>query len=71
MDKLKDIPADKVIDSFETAICTVFVIDCGFDIFTEHLYSVVSIYKYKNKVNIRFGNKTQMESMVNCYAKRA
>ena len=66
---LKDIKLTQVIDSFETDRCSVFIIDTGLTVFGEKIYSCVSIHKFKEIINVRFGNKTQIESMSKTYVR--
>lgn len=66
---LKDVKLNQVIDSFETNRCTVFIIKTSATIFFEDVYACVSIHKDKEYVNIRFGNKTQIEAMARVYVR--
>jgi len=67
MNSLMDITYKQLIDSFDTCQCTVFVVDTGMTCFCEKIYAIISIHKCSDKINIRFGNKTQVEGMANVY----
>lgn len=57
----------KLIEKFETNQCMVYVIDPEIELFNEKLYCVISIHKKNLSQNTRFGNKTQLDSMINSY----
>lgn len=59
-----------VIESFETAQCSVFVCDTGLEAFGEKIYACCSVHKCSGIHNIRFGNKTQIDGMVKTYVKK-
>ena len=57
----------KLIYLFETCQCYCFVSETEHIIFGEKVYVFESIHKRDNSINIRFGNKLQIEGIINTY----
>ena len=57
----------KLIRDFMTNRCNVMLCDCDCEILGEHLYAVISRHLDHDGINIRFGNKVQVESIIDTY----
>ena len=60
---------NEVIETFETNQCTIIVLKLAYKFADEDIYCIISIHKNEGKINTRFGNKTQMEGIVNTYVR--
>lgn len=56
-----------LIRDFMTKQCNIMVCDCDSAILGEKMYCVISRHINDDKINIRFGNKKQIENMINSY----
>ena len=57
----------KLISSFTTAQCDIIILDTELTFEDLKIYCIKSYHRYKQEVNVRFGNKLQIEGMVNSY----
>ena len=58
-----------ILDTFETTQCVVYVIDTQLEQYNEKIYCLVSVHNNDLSQNVRFGNKKQINSMINSYKK--
>ena len=65
--KLEDFKDYKLVRDFMTNQCNVMVFDTGIDVFDERIYAVASRHLNNHRVNIRFGTKLQVKSIICCY----
>ena len=62
----------KFIKSLDTVKCTICVYDTEMEFMNTKIYCIASYHRCNGELNVRFGNKEQIESMVNSYVpKRA
>lgn len=59
-----------LLECFETVKCNVLVVKLNYRYGNEDIYAIISIHKKEGSINTRFGNKKQMESMVNSYVRK-
>ena len=57
----------KLLKEFETNQCVVKVYDTGFMVDYHNIYMIKSTHKKSGKVNVRFGNKNQIDGIVKTY----
>ena len=62
----KELNASK-IEEFETCQCYITIYETNGNVLNEDIFVMVSVHKNDGHVNVRFGNKVQIEGMKNAY----
>ena len=57
----------ELLDVYDTCQCRLYLYKTRTTVMNEPLFVLVSIHKNKEKINVRFGNQCQIETMLKSY----